>query len=909
MRKLVLKLCVLTLAILAITVFALSCGGDGNVEVTTTVKVPEVTVSPDVTTKDDADSTTVPTDTEAPVLRVDALPESVLTSSVTISGSVSDNEGVSSLTVGASTVGLTGDTFSVNYELSAGENVIEIFATDAAGNVSEKKTVKVTYIAYLNNIMEKDGVLTVYNSPACAAAHQDGFVFIYNGEIYLIDGGMTDTSASSTYSYLLKLRDSVIAGTDIATASDMKLQLNLIISHFHYDHVQALAEQIIPDGKFEIANIYYTKPSVYALGGDSDERAGVLDAANTAKSVRHELDFGKTEEFSVGELSFKLYAPSEDWGKDSASKIRSIYYPSKGADYACSDAVENSNSMWTRVSFGGKTMLFTGDVTKKMHESYEKIDGYDDIGGEPFDAMISYYGKSEFDIDIVKFPHHGSDRTAAMHAVQEVMTPDVIIFTSLYNEYRPVMYTLGGAMYERSYASSGLDGMTFTLTASGKLDAKRGDKTESIYGENGEYLGIHGELFETRDAGVTPSASLSGKGTESEPYLIGTREDLAYFAKNYYTLCGENGAVFKLTADIVWSDYKTGLLPVSNWTPIGSPAIGMKPFTGTFDGDGHSISGIYCAGSKEGTMIFGGDNYYLLGNVSALFGALNGTVKNLVIKDSSFLGNRMVGAFVAHIAPDGNTNIVNCANFALVQAYEGVGGIFGGYFQRSDYGILHDDVTCTGSVTIDKCVNFGKVNSPSTNANSSVGGIAGSLREMKRASVTECANYADVASSGGCVGGIVGQAVYCEMTMKNCVNAGAVLGSTLTGGVIGKIQHDTQNKKTLEGLLNYAHVGTTSDGRVGYLNGSSTGAQYQDCFKGTGAYYLNGVMLVVPNGKTVVTAGTAYEAYYTGLDGAALASLVGNALSADVWSAAGTVEGAGYGLPAIKTVTVVKLCD
>ena len=214
-----------------------------------------------------------------------------------------------------------------------------------------------------------------------------------------------------------------------------------------------------------------------------------------------------------------------------------------------------------------------------------------------------------------------------------------------------------------------------------------------------------------------------------------------------------------------------------------------------------------------------------------------------------------------------------------------------------------------GTLTVDKCVNFGKVNSLSTNANSSVGGIVGSLREIKRASVTECANYADVASSGGCVGGIVGQAVYCELTMKNCVNAGAVLGSTLTGGVIGKIQHDAQNKKTLENLLSYAHVGTTSDGRVGYLNGSSTGAQYQDCFKGTGAYYLTGVMLVVPSGKTVVTAGTAYEAYYTGLDVSAMRALVGNTLGADVWSADGTVEGAGYGLPAIKTVTVVKLCD
>jgi len=904
MKKIIFRIVAITVLAVMIMICAAACGGKNDT--TSADSSGEVSSTPG-TTADIAD-TTVP-DTEAPVLSVDEIPQSVLSESLTVSGKVSDNVSLASVKVGGIDASISGDSFSATVKLVPGDNEIEIVAADDSGNLSEIKKVKVCYIAYLNNLMPKDDLLTMYNAPAFADAHQDGFVFLYNGEIYLIDGGMSDKSAASTYNYLLGLRKSVLSETTIKGVEDMKLQLNLIISHFHYDHVGALIDQIIPDAKFEIASIYYTKASEYHLGSDADNRAGVLNAANMADAKKVELDFGKTETIEVGDLKIKLYAPSEDWGANRAEKVRAIYYPSKDASYQCSDAVENSNSMWAKISFGGKSMLFTGDVTKKMHDSYVAVGSYFGVGGEPFDVMISYYGADEFDIDIIKFPHHGNLRGAAMHGVCEAMTPDVIIFTSLFNEYRPVMHTLAGSMYKKSYASSSLNGMTFTLNLAGKLDAVRADKVENIYGENGEYLGIRGELFEERSIGVTPSASLAGKGSRSDPYLIGSREDLAYFAENYYELCGEKGACFKLTADIVWSDYKSGLLPVSNWNPIGSPNIGMKPFVGTFDGDGHSISGIYCAGSSEGSMIFGGDNYYLLGNVSGFFGAINGTVKNLIIKDSSFYGNRMVGALVAYVAPGGNTSIINCANYALVQGFEGVGGIFGGYYQRSSYGPLHDDVDATGTVLIDKCVNFGAVNSISTDSNASTGGIAGSFREMKKATVTECANYGNVTSTGGCTGGIIGQAIYCELIMKNCVNSGTVLGLTLNGGIIGKIQYDATYPKTLEALVNYAHVGATKDGRVGYINGSDASAKNQDCFSGKSYYYLSSAILVPAAGSKVVTEGTSHASKYTSVSASELVALDSLNLSADIWTGNSNVTGTGYGLPTLKTITVVKLFD
>lgn len=894
----------LVFVISIVIIFAVSCKKNGT-------PLTDVTTSPDVTTEapDNSTETSAPvnSDKESPSLALDSYPETVFTKSFSLTGVCSDNVGVTSISVKGKEIAPNENAFSVELELEAGENVFDVIATDEAGNVTSK-TVRVNCIAYVNNVMAKDGVLTVYNAPAVANAHQDGFVFALDGEIYLLDAGMTDTSDASTYKYLLSLRNSVIASCEYDEVKTMKLRLNLIISHFHYDHVQALVEQILPDSNFEIANIYYTKASSYALGADSDEREGVFSSPSVANATLHELDFGVTKTLQAGELTIKLYAPCEDFGADQASKIRAIYYPSKDSSYACADAVENSNSMWMKLSYGGKDMLFTGDVLKKMHESYTEVGSYEGVGGEPFDLMIAYYGKDEFKADIIKFPHHGSERSAAMFAVTDVMRPDVIIFTSLYNEFRPVMYTTAGADYNGSYVTSGLEGMTFTLTKSGKLDAVRGAKSESVYGENGQYLGIVGELFEERSVSVTASVSLSGTGSEADPYLIGSREDLAYFAKNYEELCKNGGACFKLTADIVWSDYKSGILPVSNWTPIGSPAIGMTPFMGTFDGDGHSISGIYCAGVKEGVMNLSGNTYYLLGSVSGLFGAVNGTVKNLIIKDSSFFGNRMVGAIVAHIAPEGNTRIENCASYALVQGFEGCGGIFGGYYQRSSYGILHDDVDVTGNIVIERCVNFGPVNSVSTDSNSSVGGIVGSLREMKAATVKECANFGNVTSGGGCVGGIVGQVVYCKLTMNNCVNSGIVVGLTLTGGIVGKIQHDVLYPKTVAGLVNYGNVGVTKDGRVGYINGSDTGAAYHSAFKDSGCYYLSSAILVAPQGTKVVTDGTEYASYYISATEEQLKSLNGlSSLDTDVWGEKCNVEGVAYGLIMIKKITVVKL--
>ena len=134
----------------------------------------------------------------------------------------------------------------------------------------------------------------------------------------------------------------------------------------------------------------------------------------------------------------------------------------------------------------------------------------------------------------------------------------------------------------------------------------------------------------------TYTVSVTAKGLELAGCTIGdwtngsgesgTAEDLGYFIQDdgSYTVYTANGLLAwneaaqsdpslncTLTADID--------LTGKDWTPIGE----SRGYTGTFDGQGHSITGLAIT-----TNSTGGENAVLFGSVGS-----NGTVKNLQLKD------------------------------------------------------------------------------------------------------------------------------------------------------------------------------------------------------------------------------------------------------------------------------------
>ena len=272
-------------------------------------------------------------------------------------------------------------------------------------------------------------------------------------------------------------------------------------------------------------------------------------------------------------------------------------------------------------------------------------------------------------------------------------------------------------------------------------------------------------------------------GSEQHPYEIFTATQL----KNFRDLVnGKDGqaanpnAHAKLMNNINLSSVCGPTLdseqPVS-WIPIGS--ISNK-YTGTFDGDGHTISGLYIDSDADDQGLFG----YVYG----------GTVKDLTVS-GNVSGGWHVGGVVGY--NNGGT-VTGCI-------FSGSGSVSGHWYVGGVVGWNSGNVTnCynTDSITV-------------TGSGGRVGGVVG---RNFGGTVENCYNTGAVNSIGNYVGGVVGDN---GGPVKNCYNTGTVTGSSdysYIGGVVG------DNSGTVENCYNTGSVTVTgSNGRVGGVVGYNSG--------------------------------------------------------------------------------------
>ena len=176
--------------------------------------------------------------------------------------------------------------------------------------------------------------------------------------------------------------------------------------------------------------------------------------------------------------------------------------------------------------------------------------------------------------------------------------------------------------------------------------------------------------------------AFDGNGTKESPYLIGSFDDLTKLQYLVSDGISFEGKYFKLTADIE--------------TPLTQPIGGVKPFSGIFDGDGHTV-----------TLKVQGEN-----NVG-LFGATeNATIKNVIVKGTVNGTGNAVGGIVGYAG--NNTVILNCINTADITGFKYVGGIVGD--------TVADE---SKTVLIENCINYGGITALTGGENA--GGIAGHM--------------------------------------------------------------------------------------------------------------------------------------------------------------------------------------
>ena len=202
------------------------------------------------------------------------------------------------------------------------------------------------------------------------------------------------------------------------------------------------------------------------------------------------------------------------------------------------------------------------------------------------------------------------------------------------------------------------------------------------------------------------------------------------------------------------------------WTPIGNNA---SPYTGTFDGNGKTISGLYFDSSTNYVGLFG-------------YVGSDGTISNVCVVDSYFCGKSDVGS----LCGKNEGTIQNCYNTGTVSGNEYVSGVCG-----INYG------------TITSCYNTGTVS-----GEYAVGGECG----KNEGTITSCYNTGTV-SGKNAVGGVCG---YNSETIKNCYfdsnnYSGGAVDNKYSLGTIIDVEGKTTNQFA-KGEVAYLLNGKKSEG-------------------------------------------------------------------------------------------------
>ena len=261
---------------------------------------------------------------------------------------------------------------------------------------------------------------------------------------------------------------------------------------------------------------------------------------------------------------------------------------------------------------------------------------------------------------------------------------------------------------------------------------------------------------------ITP---IEPKMDENGVYLISNANELYGFAKIVNNLKDKDkwkpNANAVLTADITVNEEvlkPDGTLNTEKkdtfkqWTPIGYYVNSGDnvTYTGVFDGQNHTISGLYYDTDQR---------------CAGLFGYLNNTIKNVTVADSYFSASSYVGGVCGWSYNGTITGCTNESTVTVTNAYSNVGGVCG----YNDYG------------TIKKCSNSGKVIGSTGATKQSVGGVCG---YSVKGSITGCYNIGTVTGTDSSVGGVCGNPFQSYVT--GCHNVGTVTGTgSDVGGVYG----------------------------------------------------------------------------------------------------------------------------
>lgn len=367
-----------------------------------------------------------------------------------------------------------------------------------------------------------------------------------------------------------------------------------------------------------------------------------------------------------------------------------------------------------------------------------------------------------------------------------------------------------------------------------------------------------------RSGGAAPMLAAAGAVQD-----IGTAEAFAAM---------EPDGNYQLTADITVT------------APYGNDITGFTGFTGTFDGNGHTVT----LNITDSTADVG------------LFSKLAGgaVVRNVITAGSvTATGKNNVGG-IAGVADTelGAITISNCKNEAAIKGNKVVGGILGGCTE-DDY-----------ALTISACANEGNIS-----GTRNIGGICGTLENAHF--IKNCYNSGAV--TGSTIGGILGRGArgYSSTTdtpiLENCYNVGNIVysgtnGSAIVGTGYAKKPVEVKNCYALEGSAQaFVVSGVNADSNSDFKSAeemqsaefaATLGSAFQ--YNGGGYPTLKDPEPVVEKNVVSISVKSAKTTCYTGDELELSVTVTYDDNSSEVITKGFTVAGFDNTAPGKQTVTV-----
>ena len=255
---------------------------------------------------------------------------------------------------------------------------------------------------------------------------------------------------------------------------------------------------------------------------------------------------------------------------------------------------------------------------------------------------------------------------------------------------------------------------------------------------------------DTVDVAALPEYAADADISTGAAYKISTEESLRAFAAAVKADDGNGtyahaGVTLYLAGDIALT---------GTWAPVGSTATYVGDFfAGTFDGCGHTISGLNVQGSTVNQGLFAAINKATIRNLNVsgtvscgtknYIGGIVGKVQAGTIENCSFSGS-VTGGYTGGIAGGLNSNnvtISGCVNAADVTGTT-AGGILG-YWKTT--------------AAIQNCYNTGSVT-----GSAKAGGIVG---QLNKGTIENCYSIGDIGGKASQKGGIF---AFSSATVKNC---------------------------------------------------------------------------------------------------------------------------------------------